>query len=265
MVASTTKQACLRMLTAAAMTIIVAGFGSISSSSVKQLNRIAAPMRQGLCLHEGKDDFIEQGGDQGSMSQGSTKTIEDERDVSVVSSDSFQASSMESSSSSSPTNNDDDDSDRAGALRKLVESFGDFGKPDATMPVGSTVVVSGLSLPTLGVYDWQSYELVEVYDQGVDESGMPVKVARKDLNEAKPLPYGYKRYVKLYSDRYHKETGPVIVSPDEITLVSVKDEVLDSLLMALPVFGFWTALAFSFANLYNDRYGGNFFDALFRT
>lgn len=173
------------------------------------------------------------------------------------------ANGRKSTATKEDTENDDDD--RAGALRKVLELFSDVGNTDARMPVGSTVVVSGLSLPSLGIEDWQSYELVSVYDQGVDDNGLPVKIPRKDLQEAKPIPYGYKRYCTLYSDRYHKESGPVVVSPDEIQLVSVRDEVFDSLLMALPVFGFWTALAVSFANSYNERYGGNFLDALFRT
>jgi len=168
---------------------------------------------------------------------------------------------------------DDDDDDRAEGLRKLMESFsGVLGTSDNNndnrLLVGSTVVVSGLSLPHLGIEDWQSYELVSVYDQGVnDVNGLPIKIPRTDLNEAQDnmIPSGYKRYCTLYSARYHQDTGPVVVSPDEIQLVSVQDEVKDSLLMALPVFGFWTALAVSFANMYNERYGGNFLDALFRT
>ena len=179
--------------------------------------------------------------------------------------------------------NDDDDDDRAGGLRKLMASLSGVGGKNSDnnnnnadnnnhnhkqMLVGSTVVVSGPSLPHLGLEEWQSYELVSVYDQGVNDiNGLPIKISRTDLNEEKDtmIPSGYKRYCTLYSERYHKETGPVVVSPDEIQLVSVQDEIQDSLLMALPIFGFWTALAISFANSYNARYGGNFLDALFRT
>jgi hypothetical protein len=76
---------------------------------------------------------------------------------------------------------------------------------------------------------------------------------------------GYTRYITLYSAKYHQVQGPITLTPEEVDLVSVKDEVLDSFLWALPLFVFWTAMAVSFANLYNDRYGGNWIDALFRT
>ena len=308
-----TNHVCLCLLLASAAIVVIAeAFGTVappvassSSSAVRKHDRIPPRRVRGLCLHEGKD-FRETVGDGGSPSDvNSSEPIGDEEGYegpgssaggfSQPSATGEVSSSSSSSSLSSippppPPQTSDagggDDDDRAGALRKLLESFAGAGNPDAQqeqLPVGSTVVVSGPSLPALGVHEWQSYELVEVYDQGVDGStGMPVKIPRRDLYEAAvaaaaaaeeetgetlppPSAHGWKRYARLYSDRYHRETGPVVVSTDEITLVSVRDEVLDSLLMALPVFGFWTALAASFANLYNERYGGTFLDALFRT
>merc|ERR1719491_1455088 len=89
------------------------------------------------------------------------------------------------------TINDDINDDRAGGLRKLMESFGgNSGNGNGKMSVGSTVVVSGLSLPHIGIEDWQSYELVSVYDQGVNEiNGLPIKIPRTNLNEAKEKGY----------------------------------------------------------------------------
>jgi len=160
-----------------------------------------------------------------------------------------------------------DDDERSGSLRRLLQSIGEIGgnsKDDDTTAVGSTVV-AGLSIPELGIHEWQSYELRSIYDQGADpKTGMVVRLPRQNLNEKKEeVPYGYTRYVTLYSERYHEESGPVIVSPEEIGLTSLREEVLDSLLMASPVFGLWTALALTFANQYNERYGGNFFDLSF--
>jgi hypothetical protein len=79
------------------------------------------------------------------------------------------------------------------------------------------------------------------------------------------VPNGYTQYITLYSPQYHKESGPVICTPEEVGLVSLQTEVVESIIFALPVLAFWTATAISFAKNYNDRYGGNFFDALFRT
>jgi hypothetical protein len=43
----------------------------------------------------------------------------------------------------------------------------------------------------------------------------------------------------------------------------MKDEVLDSVLVAIPILSFWLGLSFVFATKYNERYGGNFMDAFF--
>lgn len=190
----------------------------------------------------------------------------------------------------------EDAEDRGGSLRKVLQLL-DFttsnnNSDGEKLLVGATCIVQGNSLPALGLQEWQSYELRSVYDQGMDaETGRVVKIPRPYLSLSQPpprkgtgtgngttaeeedddddeenkIPIGYQRYITLYAARYHRECGPVIVSPADITLVSVREEVRDSLLMALPIFGFWTALAISFANVYNDRYGGNFLDALFRT
>jgi len=258
----------LYVLTASAITTIVEGFGTIDPVlSICGRRRLHKTV---LWLEKG-EDLMEQRGDQSSTSFCDDMALIDadydqNKEASPVVADvPPHSAANERRSTATKEDIENDVDDRAGALRKVLELFGDVGNADDRMPVGSTVVVSGLSLPDLGIEDWQSYELVSVYDQGVDDNGLPVKIPRKDLQEAKPIPYGYKRYCTLYSDRYHKESGPVIVSPDEIQLVSVRDEVFDSLLMASPVFGFWTALAVSFANSYNERYGGNFLDAIFRT
>ena len=78
------------------------------------------------------------------------------------------------------------------------------------------------------------------------------------------IPAGYSRYITLYSPIYHKDTNPtgVIVTPQEVGLVSLRDEVVDSVLVALPILSFWLATCFVFAGKYNERYGGNFIDAL---
>jgi hypothetical protein len=151
--------------------------------------------------------------------------------------------------------------DRSQRLRKALEVVGEV-QEGSELRIGSTVV-AGNNVPNLGIWQFQSYELQSIYDQGVTEEGMVEKIPRQSLEE--PIePATYTRYVTLYSEKHHGPEGTaVIVSPKEVELTSMRDEVVDSILMALPLFGFWTALAFSFANQYAERTGGTLVDALF--
>ena len=54
---------------------------------------------------------------------------------------------------------------------------------------------------------------------------------------------GYTMYLRLYSKEYHTE--PVVVRPEEVGLVSLGEEVVDSLKIGVPILGFWlTVIAF---------------------
>lgn len=153
-----------------------------------------------------------------------------------------------------------DEDDRSEGLRKALLTVGEVA--DSEIRVGSTVV-AGNSIPGLKIWQFQSYELMSIYDQGMNDEGVVEKLARQLLQE--PVePSTYTRYVTLYSEKHHGESGqPIVVSPEEVELSSMQTEVVDSLVMALPLFGFWTALAYSFASQYSERTGGNFVDALF--
>lgn len=76
---------------------------------------------------------------------------------------------------------------------------------------------------------------------------------------------GYTLYIQLYNPMYHDNDDfgrkGVIVTPDEVGLVSMKDEVVDSVLSALPILSFWLGTCFVFARTYNEKYGGTFVDA----
>lgn len=56
---------------------------------------------------------------------------------------------------------------------------------------------------------------------------------------------GWTLYCKVYSPEYHE--APVIVRPGEAGLVSLREEVFDSLGIALPILGFWIAICVAFA------------------
>lgn len=151
-----------------------------------------------------------------------------------------------------------DTQDRSESLRKALETVGEL--QDDNISVGSTVV-AGKNIPNLGIWQFQSYEITSIYDQQVDDdTGVVTRIPRQSLNE---ISNDGTRYVTLYSSKHHKDGLPVVVSPTEVELSSMRDEVVDSVLMALPLFGFWTALAFSFASQYSERTGGSFVDAFF--
>ena len=154
--------------------------------------------------------------------------------------------------------------------------------------VGDTVVL-GNSIPNLSLWQFQSYAIVSIYDQGSisssgaveggdaaggQDSSVVQKIDRMSLSEPVDPPT-FTRYMALYSEKHHgqKEPSqpgmnhngqPVIVLPEEVDLSSMKEEVIDSVIMALPLFAFWTALAFRFASQYSERTGGtaSFVDAM---
>jgi hypothetical protein len=163
----------------------------------------------------------------------------------------------------------DDDTPLGRFLRGLVRT----GMKD-TVAVHA-IVIAKADIPSLGIWMDQSYELQSIYLQGLNrETNLVEKIPLETLTEEPGTTTtisttqgagSYTKYISLYSPMYHKERGPVVVTPEEVGLISLRDEVLDSILFALPVLAFWTTTAFTFAKTYNERYGGNFIDALFRT
>jgi hypothetical protein len=57
-------------------------------------------------------------------------------------------------------------------------------------------------------------------------------------------------YMRLYSAEYHSE--PVIVRPEEAGLVSMREEVVDSLKIGVPILGFWLSVI-SFLLAYGEQ------------
>ena len=157
----------------------------------------------------------------------------------------------------------------------------------------NSLVVTKYDLPDLGIFADQTYELKSIYLQGKNivgsnesgsnsggnsngnsnsnsnsnSNGEVEKIILSELDLTQESIPGYTLYIALYSQNYHnndKFSGrPVIVTPAEVGLVSMKDEVLDSVLVAIPILSFWLGLCFVFATKYNERYGGNFMDAFF--
>ena len=158
--------------------------------------------------------------------------------------------------------------DKNPPLTAFLEKASNTGIDNKSIKLNS-LVVTKYDLPELGIFADQTYELKSIYLQGSNkESGEIEKIPLPvfDLTGT-AVPPGYTLYIALYSPMYHdgkKHRGqPVIVTPEEVGLVSMKDEVLDSVLVAIPILSFWLGTIFVFVTKYNERYGGNFFDALF--
>ena len=121
--------------------------------------------------------------------------------------------------------------------------------PLADMPAGyvTKYAVAGADVAGSGVVQSQSYELRRVYFQGVSAASRTIERVEVE-SLASPPPdgcEGYERYIELFSPRYHAESGPVVVRPDEARLVALRDEVTDSLWLAIPGL-FWVYVAVSF-------------------
>ena len=124
--------------------------------------------------------------------------------------------------------------------------------------VGDQVVANNdwrSSSPELGIIRAQVYELQRVYYQGLDDDGSSVKRVDVQTLEAAP-PAGcerFSKYVVLFSRRYHSDSGPVTVTPEEVEIVTVKAEIADSAWLALPGL-FWVWLVWTIYQ-YGETHG----------
>ena len=132
----------------------------------------------------------------------------------------------------------------------------------STIDTGDTIVCKR-SIPNLGIYADLSYEVTSIYTQTFnDETQQIVKQQLSSLNNDDDDGITTKEvYLTLYSPQFHSEGGPVVVTPEEVGLISIRDELGNAAWLALPGF-FWIFVAASFFNTYHERTGGSFGDAL---
>lgn len=128
--------------------------------------------------------------------------------------------------------------------------------PRMLIKVGDQVIAGNdwnSSSPEYGVVRAQAYELKRVYFQGV--SGGEIRRVDVESLDAPPPEgcAGYTRYLTLWSPRYHSETRPIVVRPEEVKVVAVKDEVADSAWLALPGL-LWVWVAYSIYQ-YGESHG----------
>ena len=161
---------------------------------------------------------------------------------------------------------DRDASTRETEIGRMSEGLARTGMKDMNSLEVGDIVVAKYEIANLNIWGDSGYEIIEMYAQGVDkETGQIDKIALTSLaDNTAQSKVGYTKYLKVYSPKYHSDSGPVIVTPDEMGLITIKDELVESLWLALPGL-FWVVLAATFASNYNERYGGDFFNAMFRT
>ena len=102
----------------------------------------------------------------------------------------------------------------------------------------------------------------------VELTGAIQRVPLLGLDDSTTRP-GFTRYIRLYNPSYHDvENGGsglsqgVVVTPEEVGLISLREEVADATLVMLPILSFWLGTIFVFSSKYSERYGGNFMDAM---
>ena len=129
---------------------------------------------------------------------------------------------------------------RFDGLRTLVDGVRKGGVVGYTKIVPGCICVARRDVPSSYIVCDQAYEVVEIYYQGL--RGAEIERVPVPSLDARPPEgcAGYTMYLKLYSQEYHTE--PVTVRPEEVGIVSLGEEVLDSLKIGVPILGFWLAV-----------------------
>lgn len=125
---------------------------------------------------------------------------------------------------------------------------------------GDTIVCKQ-SVPSLQIYENTSYEVMAIYAQSFNEETQQIEKQMLnclDEGSSEDLPSNSKLYISLFSPVHHKQ--PVVVTPEEVGLATVRSELGSAVWLAIPGF-FWIFVASTFYNIYHDRTGGNFADA----
>lgn len=143
-------------------------------------------------------------------------------------------------------------------------------------------VVAKRDVPSLGIRAGAAYKILSIFLKGAasastSSAGLGVEVIPLETygEDDERRTSSSTKYLRVYNPRDHdkkdlfetetkeQEKG-VLVTPEEIGLVSVKADWTQALFLAVPGL-FWVFVAMAFSNYYTDRYGGSFSDAFFRT
>lgn len=117
------------------------------------------------------------------------------------------------------------------------------------------IVIPRVDIPEMRIVEAQNYEVMDIYLQGTSEEALIERVSLETLDDPRPVgTETYTLYLKLYNPRYNDE--PVIVTPEEVGLVSVKDEIVEALIFAVPGLAFWICVSILFYS-YGSITGGD--------
>jgi hypothetical protein len=178
---------------------------------------------------------------------------------------------------------DDDDDEPLKSGENSSSGQNQLMKDTKDLVVGDWIVAKR-DVPSLGIRAGAVYKLVSMYLKGGSTTSkgttnalgvevVPLQRYGDDEDRDDFAAYrrsnSYTKYLKVYNPRDHgsdsdKYSGGVVVTPDEIGLVSLRADWTEALYLAVPGF-VWIFVAASFSNYYTDRYGGSFWDAFFRT
>jgi hypothetical protein len=164
----------------------------------------------------------------------------------------------------------DDNDDNKNISNNFMSNLARTGMKDLEELQVGDVVVAKIDAPALRIWKGSGYEITAMYVKGANpDTGLVEEIPLETFcsvqgNGNRNWPSSYKKYLKVYNPRDHREDGPVIVSPEEIGLVTVRSEIVEAMLLAIPGF-FWVFVAAAFASSYNEQYGGTFWNAFFRT
>ena len=124
--------------------------------------------------------------------------------------------------------------------KALFEGVRKGGIVGYTKIVPGCICIARRDLPQCYIVRDQAYEVTEIYYQGLRGAEVE-RVAVPSLDARPPEGCaGYIMYIKLFSPEYHTE--PVTVRPEEVGIVSLGEEVWDSLKIGVPILGFWLAV-----------------------
>jgi hypothetical protein len=136
------------------------------------------------------------------------------------------------------SNNDDDydPRDNLGRTIRGVQSL----TLKTEVEVGDTVVCKR-AVERLNIYENASYEVKSIYTQSFDEeTQQTVKEPLSSLAEAETTNPNQSVYLTLFSPEHHAEA--VIVTAEEVGLVTVREELGNVVWLAVPGF-FWILVA----------------------
>ena len=101
-----------------------------------------------------------------------------------------------------------------------------------------------------------------IYTQSFDdESQQVIKKQLNSLDDYDTNSDKSKVYMTLYNPQYHTDGSPVVVTPEEVGLITIREEIGNAAWLAIPGF-FWIYVCASFFNTYHERTGGSFGDAM---